>query len=170
MISRNLDLFRGGHRFIKTAAYGHFGRDDPDFTCAMAKHVLSRSHCWSPHGLPFRHKIKFTISRAQANARRVCETNIGYWHITAQQHHSLLVLVENVSESLCVLMPDKCCGHLQVGEGRATLRNSSPSFTSPRKYLQWGRHAAWYPAISEPLPQFGRRQTCMAAFAADSPH
>ena len=32
MISRNLDLMRGGNRFIKTAAYGHFGRDDPDFT------------------------------------------------------------------------------------------------------------------------------------------
>ena len=32
MIARNLDLMRGGHRFIKTAAYGHFGRDDPDFT------------------------------------------------------------------------------------------------------------------------------------------
>jgi len=37
VISRNLDLFRGGHRFIKTAAYGHFGRDDPDFTCAAPR-------------------------------------------------------------------------------------------------------------------------------------
>ena len=37
VISRNLDLFRGGHRFIKTAAYGHFGRDDPDFTCAALR-------------------------------------------------------------------------------------------------------------------------------------
>ena len=37
VISRNLDLFRGGHRFIKTAAYGHFGRDDPDFTCVQGK-------------------------------------------------------------------------------------------------------------------------------------
>ena len=34
MMSRNLDLLRGGKRYIKTAAYGHFGRDDPDFTCA----------------------------------------------------------------------------------------------------------------------------------------
>ncbi|KAF8394729.1 hypothetical protein HHK36_020946 [Tetracentron sinense] len=33
MISINLDLKRGGNgRFLKTAAYGHFGRDDPDFT------------------------------------------------------------------------------------------------------------------------------------------
>jgi S-adenosylmethionine synthetase len=32
MMSRNLDLLRGGHRYIKTAAYGHFGRNDPDFT------------------------------------------------------------------------------------------------------------------------------------------
>ena len=33
MIAINLDLRRGGNkRFQKTAAYGHFGRDDPDFT------------------------------------------------------------------------------------------------------------------------------------------
>lgn len=33
MISINLDLKRGGNfRYQKTAAYGHFGRDDPDFT------------------------------------------------------------------------------------------------------------------------------------------
>eukprot|EP01018_Ginkgo_biloba_P001093 Gb_39676 [translate_table: standard] len=33
MIAINLDLKRGGnHRFQKTATYGHFGRDDPDFT------------------------------------------------------------------------------------------------------------------------------------------
>jgi S-adenosylmethionine synthetase len=33
MMSINLDLKRGGNkRFQKTAAYGHFGRDDPDFT------------------------------------------------------------------------------------------------------------------------------------------
>jgi S-adenosylmethionine synthetase len=33
MIAKNLDLMRGGNkRFQKTAAYGHFGRDDPDFT------------------------------------------------------------------------------------------------------------------------------------------
>ncbi len=31
MIVINLDLKRGGNgRFLKTAAYGHFGRDDPD--------------------------------------------------------------------------------------------------------------------------------------------
>ncbi|WVZ06152.1 hypothetical protein V8G54_019498 [Vigna mungo] len=28
MITINLDLKKGGHRFLKTAAYGHFGRDD----------------------------------------------------------------------------------------------------------------------------------------------
>lgn len=33
LISRDLDLFNAnGKRFQKTAAYGHFGRDDPDFT------------------------------------------------------------------------------------------------------------------------------------------
>merc|ERR1711988_814321 len=33
MMSINLDLKRGGNkRFQKTAAYGHFGRSDPDFT------------------------------------------------------------------------------------------------------------------------------------------
>lgn len=44
MMARNLDLLRGGHRYIKTAAYGHFGRDDPDFTCALPKDftLLSR--------------------------------------------------------------------------------------------------------------------------------
>jgi len=31
MIGKNLDLKRGGDRYIHTAAYGHFGRDDhPD--------------------------------------------------------------------------------------------------------------------------------------------
>uniref|UniRef100_A0A803M799 methionine adenosyltransferase n=1 Tax=Chenopodium quinoa TaxID=63459 RepID=A0A803M799_CHEQI len=38
MISINLDLKRGGNgRFQKTAAYGHFGRDDPDFTWEVVK-------------------------------------------------------------------------------------------------------------------------------------
>ncbi|KAK9182108.1 hypothetical protein WN944_025250 [Citrus x changshan-huyou] len=38
MISINLDLKRGGNgRFLKTAAYGHFGRDDPDFTWEIVK-------------------------------------------------------------------------------------------------------------------------------------
>ncbi|GAX73601.1 hypothetical protein CEUSTIGMA_g1052.t1 [Chlamydomonas eustigma] len=33
LIAKNLDLRRGGNkRYQKTAAYGHFGRDDPDFT------------------------------------------------------------------------------------------------------------------------------------------
>ena len=33
MIGKSLDLKRGGNqRYQKTAAYGHFGRDDPDFT------------------------------------------------------------------------------------------------------------------------------------------
>lgn len=30
LIGKNLDLKRGGNRYIKTAAYGHFGRDDTD--------------------------------------------------------------------------------------------------------------------------------------------
>ena len=38
MIAKNLDLMRGGNkRFQKTAAYGHFGRDDPDFTWEQAR-------------------------------------------------------------------------------------------------------------------------------------
>ncbi|KAI3896808.1 hypothetical protein MKW98_009661 [Papaver atlanticum] len=38
MMSINLDLKRGGnYRFQKTAAYGHFGRDDPDFTWEIVK-------------------------------------------------------------------------------------------------------------------------------------
>ncbi|KAL3139177.1 hypothetical protein ABBQ32_005955 [Trebouxia sp. C0010 RCD-2024] len=37
MIARDLDLMRGGKRYIKTAAYGHFGRDDPDFTWEKVK-------------------------------------------------------------------------------------------------------------------------------------
>ncbi|KAI4335064.1 hypothetical protein L6164_013746 [Bauhinia variegata] len=38
MISINLDLKRGGNnRFLKTAAYGHFGRDDTDFTWEVVK-------------------------------------------------------------------------------------------------------------------------------------
>ncbi|KAJ0971980.1 hypothetical protein J5N97_019939 [Dioscorea zingiberensis] len=40
MIAINLDLKRGGNfRYQKTAAYGHFGRDDPDFT--WEKSVIS---------------------------------------------------------------------------------------------------------------------------------
>ena len=30
LIARNLDLFKP--RYSRTAAYGHFGRDDPEFT------------------------------------------------------------------------------------------------------------------------------------------
>ncbi|KAE8692499.1 S-adenosylmethionine synthase 3 [Hibiscus syriacus] len=37
MISINLDLKRGKFRYQKTAAYGHFGRDDPDFTREIVK-------------------------------------------------------------------------------------------------------------------------------------
>ncbi|WJX84661.1 S-adenosylmethionine permease [Trifolium repens] len=38
MISNNLDLKRGGNfRYQKTAAYGHFGRDDADFTWETVK-------------------------------------------------------------------------------------------------------------------------------------
>lgn len=51
MMARNLDLQRGGNRFIKTAAYGHFGRDDPDFTwekvrledCSFPREKATRS-------------------------------------------------------------------------------------------------------------------------------
>ncbi|KAL2549985.1 S-adenosylmethionine synthase 3 [Forsythia ovata] len=38
MIAINLDLKRGGNfRYQKTAAYGHFGCEDPDFTWETAK-------------------------------------------------------------------------------------------------------------------------------------
>ncbi|KAJ7515199.1 hypothetical protein O6H91_22G005200 [Diphasiastrum complanatum] len=37
MIAISLDLKRGGNRYQKTAAYGHFGRDDPDFTWETVK-------------------------------------------------------------------------------------------------------------------------------------
>ncbi|KAK8451937.1 hypothetical protein SEVIR_5G029300v4 [Setaria viridis] len=38
MIIIHLDLKRGGNgRYLKTAAYGHFGRDDPDFTWEVVK-------------------------------------------------------------------------------------------------------------------------------------
>jgi S-adenosylmethionine synthetase len=38
VIARNLDLKRGGNkRYQKTAAYGHFGRNDPDFTWETVK-------------------------------------------------------------------------------------------------------------------------------------
>ncbi len=38
MIAKHLDLMRGGNsRYQKTAAYGHFGRDDPDFTWETVK-------------------------------------------------------------------------------------------------------------------------------------
>lgn len=38
MIAINLDLMRGDNsRYQKTAAYGHFGRDDPDFTWETVK-------------------------------------------------------------------------------------------------------------------------------------
>eukprot|EP00199_Chlamydomonas_sp_CCMP681_P002309 CAMPEP_0119103252 /NCGR_PEP_ID=MMETSP1180-20130426/1729_1 /TAXON_ID=3052 ORGANISM="Chlamydomonas cf sp, Strain CCMP681" /NCGR_SAMPLE_ID=MMETSP1180 /ASSEMBLY_ACC=CAM_ASM_000741 /LENGTH=393 /DNA_ID=CAMNT_0007087705 /DNA_START=39 /DNA_END=1220 /DNA_ORIENTATION=+ len=40
LIGRNLDLKRGGNkRYQKTAAYGHFGRDDPDFTWEIVKRL-----------------------------------------------------------------------------------------------------------------------------------
>ncbi|GFR43175.1 hypothetical protein Agub_g4225 [Astrephomene gubernaculifera] len=38
LIGKHLDLKRGGNkRYQKTAAYGHFGRDDPDFTWETVK-------------------------------------------------------------------------------------------------------------------------------------
>lgn len=40
LIGRNLDLFRAnGKRYQKTAAYGHFGRNDPDFTWEKVKEL-----------------------------------------------------------------------------------------------------------------------------------
>ena len=52
MMARNLDLQRGGNRFIKTAAYGHFGRDDLDvFT-------------WEKVQLPHRHQSVWLLSLA----------------------------------------------------------------------------------------------------------
>lgn len=43
MMSRNLDLLRGGNRYIKTAAYGHFGRDDLDvFTWEKVSYTFFR--------------------------------------------------------------------------------------------------------------------------------
>ena len=42
MMAINLDLRRGGNkRYQKTAAYGHFGRDDPDFTWEIVKPLKS---------------------------------------------------------------------------------------------------------------------------------
>ncbi|KAL6577361.1 methionine adenosyltransferase sam1 [Orobanche minor] len=42
MIAVDLDLKRGGNsRYQKTAAYGHFGRDDPDFTWEVVKLLKS---------------------------------------------------------------------------------------------------------------------------------
>jgi len=44
MISIALDLKRGGNkRFQKTAAYGHFGRDDPDFTWEIVKPLVKKA-------------------------------------------------------------------------------------------------------------------------------
>ncbi|CAM6085784.1 unnamed protein product [Calypogeia fissa] len=41
MIILSLDLKRGGNkRFQKTAAFGHFGRDDPDFTWEVVKPLV----------------------------------------------------------------------------------------------------------------------------------
>lgn len=38
MIAKSLDLMRGGNkRYQKTAAYGHFGREDADFTWEQPK-------------------------------------------------------------------------------------------------------------------------------------
>ena len=43
MMSINLDLKRGGNfRYQKTAAYGHFGRDDPDFTWEIVKPLKAK--------------------------------------------------------------------------------------------------------------------------------
>lgn len=44
MIALHLDMKRGGnHRYLKTAAYGHFGRDDPDFTWETVKHLKPKA-------------------------------------------------------------------------------------------------------------------------------
>ena len=40
MIAKSLDLMRGGNqRYQKTAAYGHFGRVDPDFTWEVCSYL-----------------------------------------------------------------------------------------------------------------------------------
>lgn len=45
MIAINLDLKRGGNcRYKKTAAYGHFGRNDPDFTWETIKMLELKGH------------------------------------------------------------------------------------------------------------------------------
>ncbi|TXG58451.1 hypothetical protein EZV62_016280 [Acer yangbiense] len=44
MIAINLDLKRGGNfRYQKSAAYGHFGREDPDFTWETVKHLKPKA-------------------------------------------------------------------------------------------------------------------------------
>ena len=44
MMAANLDLKRGGNkRYQKTAAYGHFGRDDPDFTWETVKPLAPKA-------------------------------------------------------------------------------------------------------------------------------
>ncbi|KAG9141496.1 hypothetical protein Leryth_001934 [Lithospermum erythrorhizon] len=44
MMAISLDLKRGGNfRYQKTAAYGHFGRDDADFTWETIKHLEHKS-------------------------------------------------------------------------------------------------------------------------------
>ncbi|GBG91583.1 hypothetical protein CBR_g52619 [Chara braunii] len=42
MVAQQLDLNRGGYRYRKTAAYGHFGRSDPDFTWEVVKPLTCR--------------------------------------------------------------------------------------------------------------------------------
>ena len=45
MIAISLDLRRGGNkRYQKTAAYGHFGREDPDFTWETVKPLKYEKH------------------------------------------------------------------------------------------------------------------------------
>uniref|UniRef100_A0A1D1XJN2 S-adenosylmethionine synthase n=1 Tax=Anthurium amnicola TaxID=1678845 RepID=A0A1D1XJN2_9ARAE len=77
MITINLDLKKGGDRFIKTAAYGHFGRDDPDFTWEVVKPlqwgdkapapapaaILSTPPALQPHGVVSHPRMRVLLRR-----------------------------------------------------------------------------------------------------------
>ncbi|XP_024535924.1 uncharacterized protein LOC9630123 [Selaginella moellendorffii] len=59
MIAIHLDLKRGSNkRYLKTAAYGHFGRDDPDFTWETVKPLKSEKTAASDiHGVLDAHRL-----------------------------------------------------------------------------------------------------------------
>ena len=92
MMARNLDLLRGGNRYLKTAAYGHFGRDDLDaftwekvpppsphthapraHTHAHDAHVSSSSsHCSSGHNSLCLAMLPQSITSAEAIVLGCC--------------------------------------------------------------------------------------------------